>query len=159
MQTLTIQKGILYDYSRNTSICALTVLMRLIHFIWSLLLILWYTRKSLGHNTLTKTISRLCTAAGIETNHSATRLYQSGVDEQLVMERTGHRRVRSYKRTSAEQQEVLSDILNNKDKVPKLCNFEIIANQENNSVSAYFTHQQEHLSSQLATCSAVQIFR
>ena len=27
---------------------------------------LWYTRKPLGHNTLTKTISRLCTAAGIE---------------------------------------------------------------------------------------------
>ena len=125
---------------------------------------LWYTRKPLGHNTLTKTISRLCTAAGIEgfkTNHSlrattATRLYQHGVDEQLVMERTGHRSiegVRSYKRTSVEQQEVLSDILNNKDKVPKLCNSEVIANQENNSVAAYFPHQQEYLSSQLATCS------
>ena len=54
------------------------------------------------------------------TNHSlrltsVTRLYQSGVDEQLVMERTGHRsldRVRSYKRTSDSQREALSDILN-----------------------------------------------
>ncbi len=64
-----------------------------------------------GHNTLTKTIARLCASAGIEgfkTDHSqctttATRLYQSGVDEQLVMERTGHRSlegVRNYKRTS-----------------------------------------------------------
>ena len=72
------------------------------------------------------------------------------------MERTGHRSiegVRSYKRTSVEQQEVLSDILNNKDKMPKLCNFEVIANPENNSVAAYFPHQQEHLSSQLATQS------
>ena len=46
---------------------------------------------------------------------TATRLYQAGVDEQLVMERTGHRSlegVRSYKRTSQVQQENLSDILN-----------------------------------------------
>ncbi len=69
----------------------------------------WYTTRPLGHNTLTKTIARLCASAGIEgikTNHSlrattATRLYQSGVDEQLVMERTGHRSlegVRNYKK-------------------------------------------------------------
>ncbi len=59
----------------------------------------WYTKTPVGHNTLNKTVTRLCSAAGIEgfkTNHSlrattATRLYQSGVDEQLVMERTGHR--------------------------------------------------------------------
>ena len=63
-------------------------------------------------------MTRLCAAAGIggfKTNHSlrataATRLYQSGVDEQLVMERTGHRSLegmRTYKRTS---REALSDI-------------------------------------------------
>ena len=54
-------------------------------------------------------------------NHSlrataATRLYQSGIDEQLVMERTGHRSlegVRSYKRTSDTQREVSSDITKN----------------------------------------------
>lgn len=85
----------------------------------------WYSSKPLGHNTLTKTIGRLCEEAGImgyKTNHSlrattATRLYQSGVDEQLVMERTGHRSldgVRSCKRTSNEQLEALSDILNRK---------------------------------------------
>lgn len=84
----------------------------------------WYTEKPLGHNTITQTIARLCTAAGIEgfkTNHSlrataATRLYESGVDEQMVMEVTGHRSlegVRSYKRTSAHQQQALSDIISN----------------------------------------------
>ncbi len=58
--------------------------------------------------------------AGYRTNHSlrataATRLYQAAVDEQLIMERTGHRSiegVRSYKRTTAAQQQGLSDVLN-----------------------------------------------
>ena len=65
----------------------------------------------------------MCNAAGIsgfKTNHSlrataATRLYQSRVDEQLVMERTGHRSIdgiRSYKRTADFQRENVSDILN-----------------------------------------------
>ena len=54
-----------------------------------------------GHNTLSKTVKRLCAAAGIEgykTNHSlrvtaATRLFKSGVDEQLIMSMTGHRSI------------------------------------------------------------------
>ena len=85
----------------------------------------WYCKNPLGHNLLGKTVSRLCIAAGIggfKTNHSlratsTRRLYQSGVEEQQVMERTGHRSidgVRSYKRTSEEQSVVLSDILNRK---------------------------------------------
>ena len=49
---------------------------------------------------------------GYKTNHSlhataASRLYHKGIDEQLVMERTGHRNiegVRSYKRTHEQQQ-------------------------------------------------------
>ena len=87
----------------------------------------WYTIKQLGHNTLHKAVATICQVAGIEgykMNHSlrataATRLYQSGIDEQLVMERTGHRSlegVRSYKRTSDTQREVSSDILNNNNK-------------------------------------------
>ena len=63
-----------------------------------------------------------CGIEGYKTNHSlrataATRLYASGIDEQLVMERTGHRSlegIRSYKRTSDEQREAVSDILSNK---------------------------------------------
>jgi hypothetical protein len=83
----------------------------------------WYTKTPVGHNTLGKTVSRLCKAGGItgyKTNHSlrvtaATRLFQSGVDEQLIMDRTGHRSldgVRRYKRISDEQRQTTSDILN-----------------------------------------------
>ena len=83
----------------------------------------WYSRCVLGHKTLSKTVAHLCQSAGIagfKTNHSlrataTSRLYHSGVDEQLIMERTGHRSlegVRSYKRTSDTQGENLSDILN-----------------------------------------------
>ena len=58
----------------------------------------WYTKCALGHNTLSGTVARLCKLGGIsgyKTNHSlrataTTRLYQSGVDEQMVMELTGH---------------------------------------------------------------------
>ena len=83
----------------------------------------WYSSKILGHNTLNKMVTRMCSAAGIngyKTNHSlrattATRLYHAQVDEQLIMERTGHRSldgVRSYKRTGKEQHAALSDIIN-----------------------------------------------
>ena len=85
----------------------------------------WYSKQPLSHTKLSTTVVRLCESAGIQghkTNHSfrattTTRLYHSGVDEQLVMERTGHRSlqgVHSYKRTSDTQRESLSDILNPK---------------------------------------------
>lgn len=56
----------------------------------------WFSRTALGHNTLRDTVKRIYKGAGIQgfkTNHSlksttASRLYQAGVDEQLVMERT-----------------------------------------------------------------------
>lgn len=84
----------------------------------------WFSTAPIGKNKLAKAVSNMCKACNIQgykTNHSlrataATRLYSSGVDEQLVMERTGHRSlegVRSYKRTSAEQREAVSDILSN----------------------------------------------
>ena len=83
----------------------------------------WFSTIPLGHNTLQSTVVRICNAAGIggfKTNHSlrataATRLYQLGVDEQLVMEQTGHHSIdgiRSYKRTADFQRENVSDILN-----------------------------------------------
>ncbi len=69
------------------------------------------------------TVARLCREAnitGFRTNHSlrataATRLYNAGVDEQQVMEVTGHHSldgVRAYKHTSKKQKEAVSDILN-----------------------------------------------
>lgn len=82
----------------------------------------WYSPRPVGHSTLAGTVAKMCKSAGIrgfKTNHSlrattCTRLYQAGVEEQLIMERTGHHSiegVRSYKRTSAQQQETLSEIL------------------------------------------------
>ena len=76
-----------------------------------------------GLPSTSTTVARICKAAGIEgykTNHSlratsTTRFYQSGTDEQLVIDRSGHcsvKGVRSYKRTSDEQRRALSDILN-----------------------------------------------
>ena len=58
----------------------------------------WFSPRPIGHCSLDNTVSRLCKSAGIEgykTNHSlrvttATRLFQAGIDEQLIMERTGH---------------------------------------------------------------------
>ena len=64
----------------------------------------WYSKKPLGYHTLSNTVYRAAGIHGYKTNHSlrataATRLFESGVDEQLIMERTGHRSVdgvRSY---------------------------------------------------------------
>ena len=83
----------------------------------------WYGKTPIGHNKLDTTAKRICKAVGIvgyKTNHSlgvttATRLFQKGVEEQLIMSRTGHRSVegvRTYKRIGDEQREMLSDILN-----------------------------------------------
>ena len=83
----------------------------------------WYQRSPVGHNTLGSTIPRLFKAAGISghfTNHSlratsATRMFDAGLDEQLIMSCTGHSStggVRSYKRVTEQLQEKTSKILN-----------------------------------------------
>jgi hypothetical protein len=83
---------------------------------------LWYTTRPVGKNILSKIVKTMCTAAGISgnmRNHSlkatcATRLYQANIDEQQIMERTGHRStigVRAYKRTANVQVENCSAIL------------------------------------------------
>ena len=72
--------------------------------------------------TLHNTVFRIYSTAGIQgfkTNHSlqvtaATRLFQAGVEKQLIMKRTGHHRtdgIRVYKRSSIEQQQAISNIL------------------------------------------------
>ena len=82
----------------------------------------WYKTTPIGVNTLSKTVNRLCVKGGVggyKSNHSlrvtaATRLFHNGIDEQLIMERTGHRSsdgVRAYKRTCPKQHEELSDVL------------------------------------------------
>ena len=83
----------------------------------------WFSTQVVGHNILANTVKRICQAAGIDghfTNHSlrataATRLFEAGVDEQLIMQRTGHSTcsgVRSYKRVGEKLRAVTSDVLN-----------------------------------------------
>lgn len=70
----------------------------------------WFTRNPVGHNTLAQTVPNLCKAAGIKgyfTNHSlkattVTRGITKGIPEKFVMERTGHRDVRSLPRYDRE---------------------------------------------------------
>ena len=81
----------------------------------------WYSCNPMGHNTLANTVPGILKEAGIAgyfTNHSlratsATRLFDAGVDEQLIMARTGHcssAGVRSYKRISKQLCEKTSEI-------------------------------------------------
>ena len=81
-----------------------------------------------------------------ETNHSfrgtnATWLFDSDVDEQIIMERTGHlstEGVRSHKWTSKVQHEKLSDILNcTKSCVCRKNMFHTAANQTPSSNNRY----------------------
>ncbi len=70
----------------------------------------WYCDKPLGINSISKCVSNLMKQAGKSgnfTNHSlrvtaATRMFEGGIEEQLVKEKTGHKSdaVRNYKRTS-----------------------------------------------------------
>ena len=72
----------------------------------------WFSNRPIGKNQLCKYMKNIYSQAGLSsqmvTNHSlratcATRLFHANVDEQLIMERTGHRSVtgvRAYKRTS-----------------------------------------------------------
>ena len=80
---------------------------------------MWYQVTPVGHHTLANTVKRMCSSAGVDgykTNHSlrvttATRLFQSGVDQQRIMRTTGHLSmdgVRPYERDSDQQQQVLS---------------------------------------------------
>ena len=82
----------------------------------------WYSCQPMGRGILSKVIATMAFTASLEgkvTNHllcatAATRLYQCNVDEQLVMETTGHHSttsVRSYKRTSSDQMKDISSVL------------------------------------------------
>ena len=83
----------------------------------------WFQSRPVGHNVLGGVVKRLCESAGLQghyTNHSlrataATRLFEAGVNEQLIMQRTGHSTtagVRSYKRVGEKLRSITSDVLN-----------------------------------------------
>ncbi|XP_046577855.1 uncharacterized protein LOC124285635 [Haliotis rubra] len=71
----------------------------------------------------------MCKQAGFEgfySNHSlratcATRLFQSGIDEQLIARTTGHRStaVREYKRVSTAQEKELSNVIQGGGELPE----------------------------------------
>lgn len=73
----------------------------------------------MGIHTLQQTVTKMCKEAGFDgyyTNHSlrataATRLYAAGVDEQLIAEKNRSSAIRAYKRTSEEQQQSVSDLI------------------------------------------------
>ena len=73
----------------------------------------WFINRPVGINCLRTAVGDLCMAAGLPghyTNHSlsatmATKLYQNNIDEQIIMEITGHgsMAIQTYKRTSDAQ--------------------------------------------------------
>ena len=81
---------------------------------------IWFSKTPCGHNTLQNVVPGLMKKAGFKgyfTNHSlrATRLFNAGIDEQLIMSRTGHSStegVRAYKRSTMQLCELTSDVLN-----------------------------------------------
>ena len=122
----------------------------------------WYSARPLGHSKLDGTVARMCKSAGItgfKTNNSlrvttATRLFQAGIDEQLIMERTGHHStdgIRAYKRTSTEQHQTISDILLNTKK-PKY-NTSLTPASADSIVSV----SSSSLVPSTSTCSKVQV--
>ena len=81
----------------------------------------WYSGVPIGKNNLSQFVYKMCLKAGFHgkfSNHSlratcATRLFQKGVEEQLISNVTGHRSnaVQQYKRISNDQLANLSNIL------------------------------------------------
>ena len=83
----------------------------------------WYHETAVGHNTLKKKLKDMFLEAGLDSinisNHSlratgVSRMYNKGIPEKLIMERSGHLStagVRSYERTTPEQKKDVSDLL------------------------------------------------
>ena len=81
----------------------------------------WFLDSAVGANTLREVVKTVCELGklpGYYTNHSlrsssATRMYRNGVEEQLIMEITGHKSsaVRSYKRTCDSQRKFASNVI------------------------------------------------
>ncbi|CAC5423579.1 unnamed protein product [Mytilus coruscus] len=82
---------------------------------------IWYADQPIGRHSLANIEASICQEAGIggyRTNHSlrpsaATRMYDAGVDEQLICEVTGHRSnaVRNYKRTNEKQKRKINSVI------------------------------------------------
>ena len=82
----------------------------------------WYYDMPIGKNLLGNMVKNMCLEAGLQgkkTNHSqhvagTTSLYEAGVPEKIIQERTGHRclqSLRHYERVTTEQDVAVSRIL------------------------------------------------
>ena len=77
----------------------------------------WYTTTPVGRNRLNSMLKEMYQEAGLSTNftnhslraYGATTLFQAGVSEKLIQQRTGHKCLRQYERTSESQ---LADVSN-----------------------------------------------
>ena len=89
---------------------------------------MWFQPRPVRHHILGGVVKRLYTTAGLQghfTNHSlrataATRLFEAGIDEQLIMQWTGHSTtadVHSYKRVGEKLYSVTSNMLNYNKKI------------------------------------------
>ena len=87
----------------------------------------WYVAVPIGKNVLAKMVSTMCDEAGIsgkKTNHSlrvsgATSLFDAGVPERVIQQRTGHRSIeglRIYERNTDEQEMAVSKSLTGESK-------------------------------------------
>ena len=137
-RTYSILTGVLWNFTKNISKCPgsdncdafyLRPLSKPNEDVW-------YAAQPLGRHKLATVVSTLCKDGGLHgyrTNHSlrtsaATRLYQAGVDEQLITEVTGHRSnaVRNYKRTSTAQKRTIREVIegssdgNNNSRPPRI---------------------------------------
>ena len=107
---------------------------------------IWYSCQARGRHTLEKVVKKLCektSLGGKCTNHScrastATKMYESGIDEQLICECTGHSSVavRGYIHTSNKQLRDVSAVLYGNKKpeatVSKPCSDEKVVKSEVN---------------------------
>ena len=86
----------------------------------------WYSSQRIGRNRISQLMKTICSGSGVQnkyTNHSlratgATRLFQSGTPENVIMERSGHRStdgVRQYERVSQYQHIAAQAILTARD--------------------------------------------
>lgn len=108
----------------------------------------WYYNKAMGRETLGNVVKNIMQKAGFEghfTNHSlrricATRLYEGGVPEQVLVETTGHRScdgVREYKCTSSTFKRKACEML--KGTIPKKVEIDAMENEE--TLFSFFVEQ------------------
>ena len=80
----------------------------------------WYTKQRVGINTIKGMIPKIFEKAGLQekySNHSLratsiTRMFNAGITEKVIAERSGHRSLkalRSYEKTSSEQEQLAGE--------------------------------------------------